>query len=339
MLDDSDRLLSTIEQVLRTGRLGPSARKLNCAPIDLGALVDGLRRPARATCTAFRPAAIAIGRARAPPLTIIGDFDEVRAAVSNLIDNAVKYSGSDVRRDGRRRWRRPVRHGAGQRPGPGHSEDRTQANFPAFLPGARALAARVKGTGLGLYIVRSVAQRHGGRAWAESEGAGRGSTFVLQFPRGLQIEGGMNVVRIFWCIVEDEQHLADGLRFNLKPKATRCRWWKRRGRAGTTACDRRAFDLVVLDVMLPGIDGFEVMSEMRKAGQFIPTLMLTARGHPEDVLKGFAAGADDYLPKPFELAILMARIKGCCAPRMGAPPPRLRRNARYVSISAKVGRF
>ena len=68
--------------------------------------------------------------------------------------------------------------------------------------------------------------------------------------------------------------------------------------------------MVVLDVMLPGKDGFTVMSEMRQAGHFVPTLMLTARGHPEDVLKGFAAGADDYLTKPFELAILIARIRG-----------------------------
>jgi two-component system alkaline phosphatase synthesis response regulator PhoP len=67
---------------------------------------------------------------------------------------------------------------------------------------------------------------------------------------------------------------------------------------------------VVLDVMLPGKDGFTVMSEMRESGQFVPTLMLTARGHPEDVLQGFAAGADDYLTKPFELSILIARIRG-----------------------------
>jgi DNA-binding response OmpR family regulator len=62
--------------------------------------------------------------------------------------------------------------------------------------------------------------------------------------------------------------------------------------------------------MLPGKDGFVVISEMRQGGQFIPTLILTARGHPDDVLRGFEAGADDYLPKPFELAILIARIRG-----------------------------
>jgi DNA-binding response OmpR family regulator len=70
------------------------------------------------------------------------------------------------------------------------------------------------------------------------------------------------------------------------------------------------FDVVILDVMLPGIDGFAVMSHMRHSGQFVPTLMLTARGHPDDILQGFEAGADDYLAKPFELAILIARISG-----------------------------
>ena len=73
---------------------------------------------------------------------------------------------------------------------------------------------------------------------------------------------------------------------------------------------RTDFDAVVLDVMLPGKDGFAVASELRAAKQFVPVLMLTARGRPEDVLKGFASGADDYLPKPFELPILLARLQG-----------------------------
>ena len=74
--------------------------------------------------------------------------------------------------------------------------------------------------------------------------------------------------------------------------------------------DRDGFDLVVLDVMLPGKDGFAVVSELREAKQFVPVLILTARGRAEDVLNGFGAGADDYLPKPTELAILIARIDG-----------------------------
>jgi DNA-binding response OmpR family regulator len=113
-------------------------------------------------------------------------------------------------------------------------------------------------------------------------------------------------------IVEDEQHLAEGLRFNLEAE----RYAVEVVDTGEAALDRllgstdRRFDLVVLDVMLPGKDGFAVVSELRAAKQFVPVLILTARGRPEDVLKGFAAGADDYLPKPTELAILLARIRG-----------------------------
>lgn len=116
-------------------------------------------------------------------------------------------------------------------------------------------------------------------------------------------------------IVEDEQHLAEGLRFNLEAEGYQVEAVE----TGEAALQlllpevagelAPAFDLVVLDVMLPVKDGFTVVSEMRGAGQFVPTLMLTARGRPEDVLEGFAAGADDYLPKPFELSILIARIR------------------------------
>jgi len=112
-------------------------------------------------------------------------------------------------------------------------------------------------------------------------------------------------------VVEDEQHLADGLRFNLEAEAYEVVIAETGEMAlELLSANPAGFDVVVLDVMLPGIDGFEVISRMRQAGQFVPTLMLTARGQPQDVLKGFAAGTDDYLPKPFDLAILMARIKG-----------------------------
>jgi DNA-binding response OmpR family regulator len=125
-------------------------------------------------------------------------------------------------------------------------------------------------------------------------------------------------------IVEDEAHISDGLRFNLEAE----------GHEAVVASDgeqaldlllkeRRTFDVVVLDVMLPGKDGFTVAAELRESEQFLPILMLTARGRPEDVLKGFEAGADDYLPKPFDLAILLARIHGLLRRRrwneQGAP--------------------
>jgi DNA-binding response OmpR family regulator len=113
-------------------------------------------------------------------------------------------------------------------------------------------------------------------------------------------------------IVEDEQHLADGLRFNLEAEGYDVAVVDT-GEAALSmllGASARSFDLVVLDVMLPGKDGFAVVSELRAAQQFVPVLILTARGRPEDVLKGFGAGADDYLPKPTELAILLARIAG-----------------------------
>lgn len=110
-------------------------------------------------------------------------------------------------------------------------------------------------------------------------------------------------------IVEDEKHLADGLRFNLEAE----------GFAVDIAVDaesaedlllnqRKSYDVVVLDVMLPGKNGFALASSLRKAEYFVPILMLTARGEAQDVLRGFEAGADDYLPKPFELAVLIARL-------------------------------
>jgi DNA-binding response OmpR family regulator len=112
-------------------------------------------------------------------------------------------------------------------------------------------------------------------------------------------------------VVEDELHLAEGLRFNLEAEGYQVQVVDT-GEAALEVLQPQSppFDVVILDVMLPGIDGFAVMTEMRHGGQFVPTLMLTARGHPDDVLRGFAAGADDYLTKPFELAILTARIRG-----------------------------
>ena len=112
-------------------------------------------------------------------------------------------------------------------------------------------------------------------------------------------------------VVEDEAHLADGLRFNLEAE----------GYAvdvvgeGESAIDLltgadEIFDVVVLDVMLPGMNGFEVVAALRRARNYVPVLILTARGRPEDVLEGFGAGADDYLAKPFQLPIFLARLQG-----------------------------
>lgn len=112
-------------------------------------------------------------------------------------------------------------------------------------------------------------------------------------------------------VVEDEAHLARGLRFNLEAEGYAAEVVG----DGESATERllgkkEKFDVVVLDIMLPGKDGFSVVSELRAARNYVPVLMLTARGRPEDVLKGFASGADDYLAKPFDLSILLARLQG-----------------------------
>ncbi|MBZ5660298.1 MAG: response regulator transcription factor [Acidobacteriia bacterium] len=111
-------------------------------------------------------------------------------------------------------------------------------------------------------------------------------------------------------VVEDEAHLAEGLRFNLEQEGHSVQV----NATGEEALKRlvgnkEEFDAVVLDVMLPGQDGFSVARALRAAKNYVPVLMLTARSRPEDVLEGFAAGADDYLPKPFNLAILIARVQ------------------------------
>src|ERR1700722_5554631 len=111
-------------------------------------------------------------------------------------------------------------------------------------------------------------------------------------------------------IVEDEAHLAAGLRFNLEAEGHSVEI----SDTGEDALerlleDRETFDALVLDVMLPGKDGFLIARELRKAQNYTPLLMLTARGRPQDGPKGFESGADDYLPKPFNLAILMARVE------------------------------
>lgn len=180
MVEDSERLLGTIEQVLRTGRIGLSSRRLNVSRIELGAVIERCVERVR---TLHKVSAEALAYRPGQPVTIVGDADEVQAAVSNLIDNAVKYSGSDVRVtvetakvDGKYVALRVTDHG------PGIEKTELKRIFKRFYRVPGAVATRVKGTGLGLYIVRSVAKRHGGRAWAESEGPGRGATFVLQLP-------------------------------------------------------------------------------------------------------------------------------------------------------------
>lgn len=110
-------------------------------------------------------------------------------------------------------------------------------------------------------------------------------------------------------IVEDEKHLADGLRFNLELDGYEVET-AYDGEIALQTLSKNTFDAIILDVMMPKVDGFEVARTLREAENFTPILMLTALGKPEDILLGFEAGADDYLAKPFDLNVFLARVNG-----------------------------
>ncbi|MGH9627634.1 MAG: sensor histidine kinase [Bryobacteraceae bacterium] len=182
MLADSDRLAETIEQVLRAGRTGH--RQLNRSAVDLRDLARECVRLARVR---HHLADESLYYAESLPpeqrTTVLGDFEELKAAVSNLIDNAIKYSGATVRvlvevaQEESNRLAVRVKD-----EGVGIPSNELKRIFKRFYRIPGTMAIRVKGTGLGLYIVRSVAEKHGGRAYAESQGAGQGSTFTIQLP-------------------------------------------------------------------------------------------------------------------------------------------------------------
>jgi DNA-binding response OmpR family regulator len=141
-------------------------------------------------------------------------------------------------------------------------------------------------------------------------------------------------------VIEDEHHLAQGLRFNLEADGHSVTV-SSDGESGlqTLLAEPGRFDAVILDVMLPGRDGFEVATQLRRSGDFVPILMLTARGRAEDILRGFEAGADDYLPKPFDLEILLARVGGLLR-RSGwtraAEPPAARKAPNVITFGGNT---
>jgi two-component system sensor histidine kinase SenX3 len=185
MLADSERLLQTVEQVLRAGRAGQSRRRLDPTMIDLGALVreciELTRTRNHLANGALRYAEASAGGER---VRVKGDPDELRAAVSNLLDNAIKYSDQTVEvsvevaaLDDKRVAVRVTDRGIGI------PKEQLKRIFKRFYRVPGRVMTRIKGTGLGLFIVRSVVEKHGGRVFAESEGEGCGSTFTMQLPR------------------------------------------------------------------------------------------------------------------------------------------------------------
>jgi len=186
MLEDSDRLLGTIEQVLRAGQHGARSRLASQLPVDLAAVAEECVALARTRhhlpANALTFCELATNGTRPQ---VLGDEDELKAVVSNLVDNAIKYSGPEVRvaveleLDGSTPAKAVLRV---RDQGVGISETELKRIFKRFYRIPGAMATRVKGTGLGLFIVRSVVARHGGKVFAESGGAGHGSTFTVKLP-------------------------------------------------------------------------------------------------------------------------------------------------------------
>lgn len=188
MLDDSDRLLHTVEQVLRASRTGHRRRQLQRAVLDLTELARECVVLARTRThldeDALRFVAALPAGARA---LVRGDADELRAAIANLIDNAIKYSDTEVLvtitvtllND-----KQVVVRVSDQ--GAGIPAKQLKQIFKRFYRVPRRITTRVKGTGLGLFIVRSVISKHGGKTFAESAGEGLGSTFTIQLPRVIE---------------------------------------------------------------------------------------------------------------------------------------------------------
>ncbi|MBY0507154.1 MAG: HAMP domain-containing histidine kinase [Bryobacteraceae bacterium] len=185
MLSDSDRLISTIDQVLNAARTSTSNATQSRSRLDLGALVEEIIRLARTRhhlAAEHVQYATAFGDHERPQ--VVGDADELKAAISNLVDNAIKYSGADVQVQVKLD-RVPGRPAVAVRvsdAGPGIAPTELKRIFKRFYRIPGSVSARIKGTGIGLFIVRSVARRHGGRAYAQSSGVGQGSTFTLELP-------------------------------------------------------------------------------------------------------------------------------------------------------------
>lgn len=184
MIEDTDRLLGTIEQVLRAGRLGARMRGTSRAPVDMAAIVRDCLALAR-TRHHLPPEALTyheVLRDGSVP-RVLGDQEELAAMVSNLVDNAIKYSGPDIRVSVDLEQPRPALVTIRVRDqGVGISSAELKRIFKRFYRVPGAVAARVKGTGLGLFVVRSVVTRHGGKVVAKSLGPGHGSTFTVELP-------------------------------------------------------------------------------------------------------------------------------------------------------------
>jgi signal transduction histidine kinase len=185
MLSDTDRLTETIEQVLRAGRAGDKKAGRDRSEIDFAQLVRDCVDTARSRHH-LQPEALRYEQAttNGAGVCVLGSAEDLRTAVFNVLDNAIKYSGDNV--DVRVRLSMPDEKRIAltvQDQGVGIPEEDVKQIFKRFYRVTHRSPAHVKGTGLGLFIVKAIAQKHGGKVFAESDGEGRGTTITLELPR------------------------------------------------------------------------------------------------------------------------------------------------------------
>jgi DNA-binding response OmpR family regulator/anti-sigma regulatory factor (Ser/Thr protein kinase) len=258
--------------------------------------------------------------------TVSADEEALAQAVTNLLDNAVKYSGQARRVIVRAFVKERHLAISVQDFGVGIKKEDTGRVFERFYRGGDELTRSVKGSGLGLTLVKEIVAAHHGTVHVDSE-PGRGSTFTIRLPTSTSQESGVRERPARWflipesrfpipfgaamsriLIVEDEDAillpLADNLRLEGYEVSTATD-----GRQGFALAQEKPHDLLILDIMLPGMDGFEICRKLRQAGVRIPILMLTAKSQEIDKVLGLELGADDYVTKPFSSRELLARVK------------------------------
>ena len=315
MLSDTERLLATVEQVLKAGEVGQRAR--NQVRLQLQFERLGLRDCIRTTLQRYHLKESTIHFSVEPDaeqLAVVGNPEDLRTAVLNILDNAVSNYDQGpqlevhLSLDGEAWLMLAVSD-----QGLGIASPHLKRIFKRFYRVPARNVFRIKGTGLGLFLVRTIARQHGGDVVAESEGEGRGATIRLAAsPRALRRRQRGT---------DDEHQHSGGRRLRLTPRRACClicarkatphnwRWWD-----GETALEMIAaepIDAVILDVMLPGAGRVLAVAVESRSAKEISFHSHAHRPRPSGrCARRLQRGWDDYLPKPFDLSILLARLKG-----------------------------